>query len=131
MSTGQPVVYGQMARFVAVGLVVTAADFVVYWIALSSGLPAYAANGLGMATGFVLGLFAHNRFTFQSAHAVNRATVLRYGITFGINLAIGTACIQLCLAMGLGAAVAKLVTIAVITVSNFVLSKLWVFKPAD
>ena len=82
----------QLARFGVVGLVNTAAGYLVIVIGLFLGAGDVLANATGYVVGLTLSYFLNSRWTFCSASRVGARTLIRYVavfiVAYGVNLAI-------------------------------------------
>ena len=81
-----------------------------------------------MTLGFFAGLWGHHAISFQVQESLNWRLATRYGLSFGFNLILGTLAIQFLLWATVHAALAKFITLAIVAASNFVVSKLFVFR---
>lgn len=120
--------FAQLRRFLLAGGLVAAADAGCFLLLVHLGTPAIGANALGMLLGFLLGLYLHHRFTFQVAGLPTWSIALRYLTAFGFNLGLGTLTMQLLTQLTLPPLLAKLLTMGVVTLSNFLLGRYIVFK---
>ena len=125
---------GLLARFGGAGVLNTALGLaVILALDLGVGVDRRLANAAGYAAGAALGLVLQKKFVFrQPAHAPGAN--LRYFaamlLAFGLN--------QVALTLAgiglpddrLGRAAAQLVGMTTYTASQFVLFRLWVFRPA-
>ncbi len=120
----------QLLRFVAAGLLIAAADAALFMLLWQHGVPRGPANAAAMAAGFALGLLLHRRFTFRVERAIDWTMVRNYALAFAFNLALGTAALIAAMTLGLPALAAKLLSMAIVVASNFVLSRRFVFTPS-
>lgn len=117
----------QLLRFVAAGLLVAGADAALFMLLWRHGVPRGPANVAAMAAGFALGLVLHRRFTFRVKRAIDWTMLRNYALVFSFNLLLGTASLIAAMNIGLPALVAKLVSMAIVVLSNFALSRRFVF----
>jgi putative flippase GtrA len=84
--------YVQLARFGAVGLVNTAAGYIVIVIGLVLGAGDVLANATGYVVGLTLSYFLNSRWTFRRASRVGPRILIRYlavfVVAYGVNLTI-------------------------------------------
>ncbi len=117
-----------IVRFLAVGGGVAALDFACFMALLTWGVPGTWANVAAMTLGFFAGLWGHHAITFRVPEPLHWRMTARYGVSFGFNLMLGTAALQLLLWAAAPAALAKFITIGVVAATNFVASKVFVFR---
>jgi len=117
----------ELLRFLLVGGCVFALDTGIFLLLYWLGLPSIPANAAGMLAGFLLGLVGHHYLTFRRAGSPGLGTALRYGGSFAFNLVLGTLVLELLLSLDQSALVAKLAATAVVTVSNYLISRYFVF----
>lgn len=125
---------GLLARFGGAGVLNTALGLsVILALDLGLGLDRRLANALGYLTGAALGLVLQKHFVFrQPSHArgANLRYVLAMLLAFGLNqLALTVAGIALP-DDRLGRAAAQLAGMATYTATQFLLFRIWVFRPA-
>lgn len=121
------VVWGrQFALFVLVGLFCAALDVgVMFWL-LGVGFSPLSSATWGFVLGFVLNFFLHARMTFKAqADAVRLwrfvcVVALNYGVTLGF---VAGASFWMDSPL-----VGKVVSLPVVALNGFVLSRLWVFR---
>ncbi|HEY9101376.1 GtrA family protein [Chitinimonas sp.] len=118
----------QLRRFLLAGGLVAAIDTGCFMLLVQLGMPVIAGNALGMLLGFMLGLYLHHRYTFQVEGLPTWPIALRYLTAFGFNLGLGTLTMQLLTQLALPPLPAKLLTMGVVTLSNFLLGRYIVFK---
>lgn len=118
----------QFGRFLLVGMVVAAIDFATFLLLLWLQLSPVVANAIGMAAGFCAGLFGHHYFTFSTDRTLAWPVAMRYAVGFGFNLLLGSVTLELLMRFGASALVAKLFAMGVVVVSNFLLSRQFVFR---
>lgn len=118
----------QMGRFLVVGMVVAAIDLAVFMILVWLRISPVFANAAAMTAGFCAGLFGHHYFTFATKQALAWPVAVRYAVGFGFNLLLGGVTLEVLMRLGANAFVAKLVAMAVVVISNFVLSRQFVFR---
>ena len=118
----------ELKRFTAVGVAAAILDFSVFWVLIAIQVPRLAANVGGMFAGFVVGLLGHHRFTFQMKTALNWAIAVRYALGFAFNLLVGGLTLELFVAVGIEQMISKVLSMAVVVASNFLISRTFVFK---
>lgn len=130
MITGNGII-AQATRYVAVGLVVLAVDFAVYWAILLTAPERFlAANLAGKAVGAALGFLLHRTVTFRWEQRDPPARqLLSYLAILAFNLMLSSLLLWLAIdRFGANAYFAKLAVDIVIVGSAFLLSRLWVYR---
>lgn len=117
-----------VVRFLIVGGGVAALDFATFLVLVQANVTAGWANIAGMTLGFIAGLWGHHAFTFRVPEPLHWRTVLRYALSFGFNLVLGSLALKVLLLAAVPAALAKFITIALVAASNFVVSRYFVFQ---
>ncbi|WP_332819836.1 GtrA family protein [Sphingopyxis sp.] len=130
MLTGNGIV-AQAVRYVAVGLVVLAADFAIYSAILLAAPERFlAANLAGKVVGAALGFVLHRTVTFRWAQR-DPATrqLLSYLAVLGFNLLLSSLLLWFAIDhLGANPYLAKLAVDIVIVGTAFLLSRLWVYR---
>jgi putative flippase GtrA len=117
-----------VVRFLVVGGGVAALDFATFLVLVQADVSTGWANIAGMTLGFFAGLWGHHAVTFRVPEPLHWRTVLRYALSFGFNLALGSLALKALLVAAVPAAVAKFITIALVAASNFLVSRYFVFR---
>ncbi|MBN9426065.1 MAG: GtrA family protein [Burkholderiales bacterium] len=117
----------QLLRFVVAGLLVAGVDAALFMLLWRLGVPRGVANVAAMSAGFALGLLLHRRFTFRIERAIDWTMLRNYALVFAFNLLLGTASLIAAMSIGAPALAAKLLSMAIVVLSNFVLSRRFVF----
>jgi putative flippase GtrA len=131
----RPGLFGQLARFSAVGLVSTAA-YVALYVLLRGAMPAQAANALALLITALSNTAVNRRVTFGVTSATAHLRHQLQGVViFGVGLALTSGALVLLHGIDPGAGrdleIAVLVTAGVIgTAVRFVLFRSWVFAGA-
>ena len=125
---------GLLARFGGAGVLNTALGLaVILALDVGLGVDRRLANAAGYAAGVALGLVLQKRFVFRGqAHApgANRRYLAAMLLAFGLNQIVLTLA-GVALPDGpAGRTAAQLAAMATYTASQFVLFRLWVFRPA-
>jgi putative flippase GtrA len=125
---------GLLARFGGAGVLNTAlGGAVIMSLDVGLGLDRRLANAAGYLAGAALGLVLQKRFVFrQPAHApgANARYVAVMLLAFGLNQAVLALAGSVLPQDRLGHAAAQLAAMATYTAAQFVLFRLWVFRPA-
>ncbi len=116
----------QFLVFITGGVLSALVDIGLMQLLLSAGvLPLAAASG-GFAAGLLVNYAFHARVTF--ARMAQSHSLLRYGCVVAINYALTLVLVSLAQSL-LGMPLAgKLLSLPVVAVNGFLLSKFWVFK---
>lgn len=80
--------FGQLGRFVAVGVLCALVDFGIYHALVGLGLWVHAAKAISFICGTTAAYFLNRRFTFDAAGGRARAAgfMLLYATTFTLNV---------------------------------------------
>lgn len=122
---------GQLARFVAVGLVAALVDFGGYFLLLALGAWVPVAKGISFILGTTTAYLLNRRFTFTaSAGGKGRFAgfVLLYGTTFALNVGVNSLALAVLPAMPLRTSAAWVLAQGAATVVNFVMLRTVVFR---
>ncbi|MDN5932590.1 MAG: GtrA family protein [Pseudonocardia sp.] len=122
---------GQLARFVAVGLVAALVDFGGYFLLLALGLWVPVAKGISFILGTTTAYLLNRRFTFTaSAGGKGRFAgfLLLYGTTFALNVGVNSLALAVLPAMPLRTSAAWVLAQGAATVVNFVMLRTVVFR---
>ena len=113
-----------LMRFASVGVVTTVLDLVLFSAFSASGIPAGAANIGSYSSGIALSYVLNRKFTFASDASALRFAKFVAAMLCG--LALSTLLVIVC-TMLVPAIVAKIVTVPIVFLWNFVVSRWWVF----
>lgn len=128
-STGRAEFLRHLFRFVVIGVLSVATDFVCYQLLMAWGLSPHVAKGLSYISGMTVGFFGNKYWTFES----NRRSLSEvfafcglYLTTLAINVAINGLVLHL---LGSESILpAYLAATAVSTVTNFLGLRLLIFR---
>ena len=121
------VVLSQLVRFLVVGVGNTVVSFIAYRLLLALGTPYAVAAPLAFAVGALNGYVFNRRWTF-AARDTTRARVLYVGFQALGALSTTLLVVVFVHAAGLGRVAAYLLAIPPVTVSLFVVNRLWTFR---
>jgi putative flippase GtrA len=131
---GRPrALYGQLARFLAVGAASTVA-YVLLYLGLRTGLSAQLANAVSLLATAVLNTAVNRRFTFGIRGRPDRARHQAQGLlAFGAGLALTSAALAVLHSVAPRPARVTEVTVLILanllaTVIRFVIYRHWVFR---
>ncbi|MFC0166881.1 GtrA family protein [Pseudoduganella danionis] len=116
----------QFGVFVLGGLLCAALDVGLMQLLLWQGSKALLATSCGFLAGLLLNYAFHARVTF--GQLASGASFLRFLCVVAINYTITVALVSLAIALGLPPLAGKVVSLPVVAVNGFLLSKHWIFK---
>ena len=123
----------QIGRFGIVGIFVVALDYAVF-AALLWAMPGYhlAANVAGKVAGAVSGFVLHRQITFAGQHRDGAGRqILSYALLFAFNLTVSSALLWLLVDyMRFNTYWSRLCVDALVIISSFTGSRLWVYRAA-
>ncbi len=121
----------RLFRFALAGLVNSAVGWAVIFGGLWAGLSGLAANAAGFGVGLVLSFTLNRRFVFGVTGAVQGREVAKFlaafAVAYGANVAVLSAAQS---SLGSDNPLAQLPAIGVYVLIFFLLSQLFVFRPA-
>ena len=112
---------------VATGFLAVAVHYGAMWLFLRAGLPPVAASAAGFAGG-ALTRFALSYFGVFVPSKGMAVAGWRFVLAILLQLALNSALLSLLLAAGLGVWHAQVIATIALTVVNFVVYRLWVFR---
>jgi putative flippase GtrA len=116
----------QFALFVAGGALCALVDVGLMQALIAGGIHFASATTAGFAAGLLVNYAFHSRVTFEAA--ATPFNFARYLCVVGINYLLTMAFVSMSVAL-LGIPLAgKLVSLPVVALNGFVLSKYWIFK---
>ena len=101
-------------------------DIGVMQCMINLGINALSAASTGFFAGLVLNYIFHAKVTFRAQ--TNLFNSVRFIIVVGINYSITIAFVATSLAICASALVGKIISLPVVAVNGFMLSRHWVFK---
>jgi putative flippase GtrA len=126
-----PGLLGQLARFVAVGVLSALVDFGVYQLLLHLGLYVHLAKAVSFILGTTTAYLLNRRFTFTGATGGRgrfAAFVALYAVTFAINVGMNALALAVLPAMPARYTVAWVIAQGTATAINFVMLRTVVFR---
>lgn len=122
----------RMTKFAVTGIGNTVVDYVIYsLLAVLLGVNVYLAQFCGYAAGMLNSYLINRSWTFQTKHRFFSLQLVKFVIVNLITLAVSMLMLKILIDfVGFSLLLAKLPTIGVTIVLNFVLSRLWVFRQA-
>ncbi|NNG22948.1 GtrA family protein [Telluria aromaticivorans] len=116
----------QFAVFVTGGLVCALADVGLMQLLLANGVATTAAASAGFGAGLLVNYAFHSRVTFNSA--ASPANFTRYLCVVGVNYLLTIGCVALADANLDNPLLGKLLSLPLVAVNGYLLSKYWIFK---
>ena len=126
----RPGLFGQLARFVVVGVLGAVVDLSVYSVGLHLGLPYAAARTLSFVCGTATAYALNRRWAFRVEGGSRRAAgfALLYGTTFFVILGVNALALALLPSSWWRVTVAWALSQGFGTACNFVMLRLVVFR---
>lgn len=115
----------QPLAFLAVGLMSAAIDGGVFLALQSTGMPPAAASAAGFVSAFAVNYRGNRDLVFDAGQVPGALS--RYAVLVVVNLGLSTAGVWLLVGAGLVPWAAKLTTMIVVAVINFLALRRWVF----
>jgi putative flippase GtrA len=123
--------FGQLARFVAVGALSALVDFGVYQLLLHLGVWVHAAKAVSFVLGTTTAYLLNRRFTFTAAPGGRgrfAGFVALYATTFAINVGMNALALAVLPAMPARYTLAWVIAQGTATAINFVMLRTVVFR---
>lgn len=121
----------QLLSFLGVGVLATGLQYALTAVLVLSGLlQMVAASTVGFLISAAFNYWANARLTFaaQGSPVRNRNQQLRFVAMVALGCTLNAALLRAALALGLHPVLSQLAATAGVLVSNFALSRLWVFR---
>jgi putative flippase GtrA len=116
----------QFAVFLAGGLLCALFDVGLMQLLLNGGVHFASATTAGFAAGLLVNYGFHSRVTFEAA--ATPFNFARYMCVVGINYLLTMACVALSIPLLGNPLYGKLLSLPLVALNGFVLSKYWIFK---
>lgn len=116
----------QFAVFVSGGLLCAVADVGLMQLLLVSGVATTAATSAGFGAGLLVNYAFHSRVTFNTA--ASPANFTRYLCVVAVNYLLTIGCVALAEAHFDNPLLGKLLSLPLVAVNGYLLSKYWIFK---
>jgi putative flippase GtrA len=116
----------QFGVFVAVGVVCAVVDVGLLWLLTRGGMAAVPAATAGFFAGLLLNFVLHLRVTFAAPWSLRAGW--RYLAVVAVNYGITVACVGVSASLLGSPLPGKILSLPVIAVNGFLLSKHWVFR---
>jgi putative flippase GtrA len=124
----------QFGVFAVVGAVSTACHFATLWtLHQPLGVNLIVATTMGYLVGAVINYLLNRNITFSTARTAHEAAVPRFAtvVLAGMALNAGIMAVLERTAPGVNFLLRQCVATGIVLVFNFVLNRLWTFRPAD
>lgn len=121
----------QLLSFLSVGALATLLQYLLTaGLVLAGWLPLVPASTVGFLVSAAFNYWANARLTFakQGSHAAHRGQQLRFAAMVALGCALNAGLLRAAIALGLHPVLGQIVATAGVLASNFMLSRLWVFR---
>jgi len=130
--TTPPTVRISAVRYLVVGGLSLCVDYTVYVLVYrGTSVGAALAAAAGYLAAFVVNFGLNRTWVFDVASGHLSRQLRRYLVLVAVNLAITAAAVGVLVASGVDYRIAKLAVAAVIAIANFLIMRLWVFRPPE
>ena len=116
----------QFATFIAGGLLCAVVDIGTMQLLLRAGAHFTGATSAGFLAGLLINYAFHSRVTFDAA--ASSASFARYLCVVGLNYLLTMGCVSLAVALAGMPLAGKIVSLPLVSVSGYLLSKFWIFR---
>lgn len=122
----------QLVRFLVAGALNTGLFYLLYVALVSLGVHYRLALAIDYIGGTVSGYLLNKHWTFAN-HAPTKHGFLRYSVAYVLLFGLNMALLSLLVETGiLGPVIGQLVMLFILTVSSFLVQRLWVFgRPVE
>jgi putative flippase GtrA len=118
----------QFGTFIAGGLLCAAVDIGTMQVLLRAGAHFTGATTAGFLAGLLVNYAFHSRITFDGA--ASASSFARYLCVVGLNYLLTMGCVALAVALAGMPLLGKVVSLPLVSVSGYLLSKFWIFRKA-
>jgi putative flippase GtrA len=116
----------QFGKFVIVGMITALADIATMKTLLSMQIAAWICASMGFLVGLIVNYVLHTLFTFESRISFQRLG--RFLIVILVNYSLTLVCVQVGLWSLDSAMLGKIISLPLVAVNGFLLSRFWVFR---
>ncbi|GAA1803841.1 GtrA family protein [Agromyces neolithicus] len=116
----------QALGFAAVGGLSALVDFGAFWLLDLAGVFAPLASAMSFMAAFGVNYRGNRDLVFRARSA--RGMLMRYVVLVLVNLALSTGLVAAATALGVPGVPAKIASMIVIAIVNFVVMRMWVFR---
>lgn len=121
-----PTLSPQFLVFVAGGALSTLVDIGLLQLLLVNRVSAFSATTIGFLAGLVVNYAFHARVTFKNV--MTPGTLARFLCVVGVNYALTLGCVEAATTLFQLPLLGKLVSLPLVALNGFFLSKHWIFK---
>lgn len=115
----------RLVTFLGVGVASASVDAGVFSLLYALGVVAPAASAIGFLSAFAVNYSGNRALVFRVVHS--RKMLVRYVLLVAMNFVLSTSIVAGLVAVNLQAHIAKLISMAVIALINYLLMSRWVF----
>lgn len=126
-----PALIAQLFSFLSVGVLATLLQYLLTaGFVLAGWLPLVPASTVGFLVSAAFNYWANARLTFaaQGSQAGHRPQQLRFAAMVALGCALNAGLLRIAVALDVHPVLAQLIATAGVLASNFMLSRLWVFR---
>ena len=116
----------QFGTFVAGGLLCALVDIGIMQLLLRAGAHFTGATTAGFLAGLLVNYAFHSRVTFDAG--ASASSFARYMCVVGLNYLLTMGCVSLAVAVAGMPLAGKIVSLPLVSVSGYLLSKFWLFR---
>lgn len=116
----------QFMVFVAGGVLSALVDIGLLQLLVVNGVDAFLATTVGFLAGLVVNYAFHAKVTFKNV--TTPATLVRFLCVVGVNYVLTLGCVASSLALFQLPLLGKLISLPIVALNGFFLSKYWIFK---
>lgn len=118
--------FRQGALFLVIGGLSALADAGVFWVLATIGVIPWVASGISFMSAFAINYRGNRDLVFRSRKA--KGALVRYCVLVVVNLGLSAAGVQFGVWLGAPPILAKVATMVLVAVVNFVAMRSWVFR---
>jgi putative flippase GtrA len=119
----------QFGTFIAGGLLCALVDIGTMQLLLRAGAHFTGATTAGFLAGLLINYAFHSRVTFNAGSST--ASFARYLCVVGLNYLLTMGCVSLAVALAGMPLAGKIVSLPLVSVSGYLLSKFWIFREGN
>ena len=116
----------QFGLFVFGGVLCALVDIGLMQLLLHNGLHFASATTAGFLAGLLVNYAFHSRVTFDAA--ASSSSFARYLCVVGLNYLLTMGCVSLAVSLAGMPLAGKIVSLPLVSVSGYLLSKFWIFR---
>ncbi|MDI9408077.1 MAG: GtrA family protein [Candidatus Pacebacteria bacterium] len=116
----------QFAVFILIGLLSALVDIGLLQLLIHFGYSPYWSTTVGFFVGFIVNFILHQNVTFSAQWGIN--TILKFTLVVLINYVLTLILIKFTLFWVSQILIGKILSLPIVAINGFVLSKYWIFK---